>query len=380
MRPDELVAAAILAELLEAKATVHDQPELGEGRFDWLFAGHGRRYAAEITSHNDESRRLFDVRTAKAGGIYREVPDLPGIYLVRVATTAVPSALWKTVPALIRDHFPDGVDFQALSWIRWNPQDPLQVYAEMLSEVGVLWITGQRIPGRSAMQITAEAGWWSTRWRSARLWRRNSTRIASSWLPQTLMRGTCSCGSILRRCRRTARMRNAEELPTIAGSRGRHRRAVGRGLRRQPSPPDGVETVACGIEPTMGGLDFSSPQRLTPSGRGGQWQRTRSADLPICIAHAVWAGHDRHMPLVDIAFDTRLTSADLARIADVLRDVVPLAVECPEEPIVGPLAAGDLEIRFGRVASMTWASWWPSLRCGRSDSPAVWRTSRIGPT
>jgi hypothetical protein len=52
------------------------------------------------------------------------------------------------------------------------------------------------------------------------------------------------------------------------------------------------------------------------------------------------------MPLVDVAFDTRLSRADLARIAEVLRDVVPLAVECPEEPIIGPLAAGDLEIRF----------------------------------
>jgi hypothetical protein len=52
------------------------------------------------------------------------------------------------------------------------------------------------------------------------------------------------------------------------------------------------------------------------------------------------------MPLVDVTFDTRLTSADLARIADMLREIVPLAVECPEEPIVGPLAAEDLEIRF----------------------------------
>lgn len=52
------------------------------------------------------------------------------------------------------------------------------------------------------------------------------------------------------------------------------------------------------------------------------------------------------MPLVDVVFDTRLNSADLARIADALVDVVPLAVECLEEPIIGPLAAGDLEIRF----------------------------------
>jgi hypothetical protein len=52
------------------------------------------------------------------------------------------------------------------------------------------------------------------------------------------------------------------------------------------------------------------------------------------------------MPLVDVSFDPRLSSSVLARIADVLREVVPLAAECPEEPIVGPLAAGDLEIRF----------------------------------
>jgi hypothetical protein len=52
------------------------------------------------------------------------------------------------------------------------------------------------------------------------------------------------------------------------------------------------------------------------------------------------------MPLVDVVFDTRLKSANLARIADALAEVVPLAVECPEDPIIGPLRPGDLEIRF----------------------------------
>ena len=160
MRPDELIAAAILAELLGATVSAHDDPALGGGRFDWLLAGRGRRYAVEVTSHNDERRRRFDARTADAGGIYREVEGLAGVYFVRVATTAVPSALWSTVPALIRDHFPDGVDYQALERLRWDPHNPLQVYAQMLSDVGVIWITGQQIPGRSAMQITAEAGWW----------------------------------------------------------------------------------------------------------------------------------------------------------------------------------------------------------------------------
>jgi hypothetical protein len=160
MRPDELMAAAVLAELLGAKATAHDGPATGPGRFDWLLEGHGKRYAVEVTSCNDESRRRFDVRTEKEGGIYRKVEGLAGTYLVRVSTSSAPSALWKVLPELIRDHFPDGVDFQALSRIRWDRAHPLQVPAQKLSDAGVLWINGQRVEGRSEMQITAEAAWW----------------------------------------------------------------------------------------------------------------------------------------------------------------------------------------------------------------------------
>lgn len=52
------------------------------------------------------------------------------------------------------------------------------------------------------------------------------------------------------------------------------------------------------------------------------------------------------MPLVDVCFDPRLRATELVRIAEVLRTAVPQAVECPEEPITGPLGVGDLEIRF----------------------------------
>lgn len=52
------------------------------------------------------------------------------------------------------------------------------------------------------------------------------------------------------------------------------------------------------------------------------------------------------MPLVDVFTDPRVKATELRQIADVLRDVVPRAVQCAEEPIVGPLAIGDLEIRF----------------------------------
>ena len=57
------------------------------------------------------------------------------------------------------------------------------------------------------------------------------------------------------------------------------------------------------------------------------------------------------VPLVDVSHDPRLTSAELARIADALRHCIPLAVDCEEEPIVGPIGIGDLEIRFRRRAS-----------------------------
>lgn len=45
-------------------------------------------------------------------------------------------------------------------------------------------------------------------------------------------------------------------------------------------------------------------------------------------------------------FDPRVDANQLRRIADVLLEAVPRAVECVEERILGPLAVGDLEIRF----------------------------------
>jgi hypothetical protein len=159
MRPEELMAAAILADLLDARAEVNDGPKLGPGRFDWLLVGRTRTYALEVTSHNEQHRRSFDAQTETQGGIYRAMPDLPGVYLVRVETTARPATLWNRVPSLIRDHFPDGVGYQELASIRWNPDDPRQTYAQMLTDLGVLWITGQRGAANPGMQITAEMGW-----------------------------------------------------------------------------------------------------------------------------------------------------------------------------------------------------------------------------
>jgi hypothetical protein len=52
------------------------------------------------------------------------------------------------------------------------------------------------------------------------------------------------------------------------------------------------------------------------------------------------------MPLVDVTFDDTVGEAHLLRLGKILPDVVAEAVDCPEEPWVGPLHDGDLEIRF----------------------------------
>ena len=74
--------------------------------------------------------------------------------------------------------------------------------------------------------------------------------------------------------------------------------------------------------------------------------RQRRADLPIRVVRQREVGHDEVVPLVDVFFDPRVDANQLRRIADVLLKAVPCAVECVEEPILGPLAVGDLEIRF----------------------------------
>lgn len=52
------------------------------------------------------------------------------------------------------------------------------------------------------------------------------------------------------------------------------------------------------------------------------------------------------MPLVDVTYDGTVGDEVLCRLAEVLPDVVSEAVDCPEEPWIGPLEPGDLEIRF----------------------------------
>ena len=52
------------------------------------------------------------------------------------------------------------------------------------------------------------------------------------------------------------------------------------------------------------------------------------------------------MPLIDVTYDGSVPDDVLCRLGEVLPAIVSEAVDCPEEPWIGPPALGDIEIRF----------------------------------
>ena len=52
------------------------------------------------------------------------------------------------------------------------------------------------------------------------------------------------------------------------------------------------------------------------------------------------------MPLIDVTYDASVTPDELRQLAESLPDLVARAVECAEEPWLGPPEPGDIEIRF----------------------------------
>lgn len=53
------------------------------------------------------------------------------------------------------------------------------------------------------------------------------------------------------------------------------------------------------------------------------------------------------MPVVEVTYKpSSVTGSELRQLSDLLPDVVSEAVACPEEPPMGPLAAGDMNIFF----------------------------------
>jgi hypothetical protein len=59
------------------------------------------------------------------------------------------------------------------------------------------------------------------------------------------------------------------------------------------------------------------------------------------------------MPVIDVTYQPgSVTESELRLLVDVLPDVVSEAVDCPEEPWVGPLAAGDMNIFFRPIGPL----------------------------
>ena len=52
------------------------------------------------------------------------------------------------------------------------------------------------------------------------------------------------------------------------------------------------------------------------------------------------------MPIVEVAFGSRVDESAIGRLQEVLPETVSIAVECPEEPYERKLKPGDVEIRF----------------------------------
>ena len=58
------------------------------------------------------------------------------------------------------------------------------------------------------------------------------------------------------------------------------------------------------------------------------------------------------MPLIDVTYDDTLDEPLLHRLADLLPDIVAEALDCPDDPWIGPPGKGDIEIRFHRKSAV----------------------------
>jgi hypothetical protein len=58
------------------------------------------------------------------------------------------------------------------------------------------------------------------------------------------------------------------------------------------------------------------------------------------------------MPLIDVTYDGTVSEEVLHRLREILPDTVAEAVDCPEEPWIGPPGPGDIEIRFRKKSQL----------------------------
>ena len=58
------------------------------------------------------------------------------------------------------------------------------------------------------------------------------------------------------------------------------------------------------------------------------------------------------MPLIDVTYHGSVDEKVLRRLSELLPAVVGETVECPEDPLTGPVQPGDIEIRFRKKSSL----------------------------
>jgi hypothetical protein len=58
------------------------------------------------------------------------------------------------------------------------------------------------------------------------------------------------------------------------------------------------------------------------------------------------------VPLIDVTYDGKVPEEVLRRLAEALPAVVCEAVDCPQEPWIGPPGPGDIEIRFRKKSEL----------------------------
>ena len=56
--------------------------------------------------------------------------------------------------------------------------------------------------------------------------------------------------------------------------------------------------------------------------------------------------------IIEVFYDETIGDEALRRLAEVLPDVVSEAVDCPEEPWIGPPGPGDIQIRFRKKSQL----------------------------
>ena len=73
------------------------------------------------------------------------------------------------------------------------------------------------------------------------------------------------------------------------------------------------------------------------------------------------------MPLIDVTYDGSVPESSLRQLGEILSGIVSEAVDCPEDPWIGPPAVGDVEVRFRSTGPLDIGE----LSCDRSADEAV---------